>query len=84
MALITCRSCGKQISDKAKACPGCGAIVFPEGPEAIKQLFCTECGSAIPSGLEVCPNCGCPVETVDQDDKQESPQKVEITADNLP
>lgn len=85
MALITCRSCGKQISDKAKACPGCGAIVFPEGPEAIKQLFCTECGSAIPSGLEVCPNCGCPVETVDhQDDKQESPQKVEITAVNLP
>lgn len=27
MALITCPECGKQISDKATACPGCGSPV---------------------------------------------------------
>ena len=25
MALIKCRECGKEISDRAGACPGCGA-----------------------------------------------------------
>ena len=28
MALIHCRECGSQISDKAKSCPKCGAPVF--------------------------------------------------------
>ena len=27
MALITCPECGKQISDQAPACPGCGAPI---------------------------------------------------------
>lgn len=27
MALIACAECGKEISDKAAACPGCGAPV---------------------------------------------------------
>ena len=27
MALISCGECGKQISDKATACPGCGAPI---------------------------------------------------------
>ena len=27
MALITCKNCGKMISDKAKACPHCGTLV---------------------------------------------------------
>lgn len=27
MALIKCRECGREISDKAKQCPGCGAAV---------------------------------------------------------
>lgn len=29
MSLITCIDCGKQISDRATACPGCGAPVAP-------------------------------------------------------
>ena len=33
MALIECKSCGKQISDKTKICPNCGevliSILFP-------------------------------------------------------
>lgn len=32
MALIQCRECGKQISDKAASCPGCGA------PNASKEI----------------------------------------------
>ena len=36
MALIKCSECGKEISDKAKACPNCG-LVFPENTR-IKQF----------------------------------------------
>ena len=28
MALIKCRECGKEISDKAKSCPNCGSPTF--------------------------------------------------------
>ena len=28
MALIKCSECGREISDKAEVCPGCGAPVF--------------------------------------------------------
>ena len=27
MALITCPECGRQISDRAPACPGCGILI---------------------------------------------------------
>lgn len=27
MALVTCKECGKQISNQAKSCPGCGAEI---------------------------------------------------------
>lgn len=29
MALVKCLECGKEISDKAQACPGCGAPITP-------------------------------------------------------
>ena len=33
MALITCRECGRQISDQAQGCPGCGCpIIIQAGP----------------------------------------------------
>ena len=32
MALIKCPECGRQISDKAKACPGCGYAPEQSGP----------------------------------------------------
>ena len=31
MALIKCAECSKEVSDKAAACPGCGAPVAPPG-----------------------------------------------------
>lgn len=34
MALIKCPECGKEISDKASACPNCGCPIFQE-PENI-------------------------------------------------
>ena len=31
MALVKCSECGKQVSDKASACPGCGAPISAAG-----------------------------------------------------
>lgn len=55
MALINCPECGRQMSDKAEACPHCG---MPAG----KLATCSECGKELPIGAKECPNCGCPVE----------------------
>lgn len=33
MALIRCPECGREISDKAAACPGCGYPMTPVNPE---------------------------------------------------
>ena len=55
MALINCPNCGKQISDKAANCIGCGIELA-----AIRK--CEECGEIILPGVAACPNCGCPVE----------------------
>ena len=38
MALISCKECGKEISDAATTCPHCGAPV-------IKDVFCQKCGN---------------------------------------
>ena len=29
MALVTCKECGHQVSDRAAACPSCGAPIAP-------------------------------------------------------
>lgn len=57
MALIDCPECRKQMSDKAEACPHCGA---PAG----KRSTCSECGKELPAGAKECPDCGCPVSSV--------------------
>lgn len=85
MALIKCSNCGKEISDKAKACPQCGQVVVLSVPaaEEVKPILCEECGTAVPDGMDACPNCGCPVSTSVKS-VEEAPQKVEVTAVNLP
>lgn len=50
MALIKCPECGKEISDKAKSCPNCGAPVA--------KKFCQHCGEQIDQECVVCPKCG--------------------------
>ena len=74
MALIECKSCGKQISDKAKICPNCGEVLIADSiPNPLK---CPECGCEIPTDSDSCPNCGCPIE---KSEETVSPQKVEVT-----
>lgn len=38
MALIKCPECGKQVSDKAPTCPGCGSPIDT-------AIRCPKCGS---------------------------------------
>lgn len=72
MAMITCPNCGEQISDKAKNCVRCGAVLIPE-----EKKYCPECGTELEEGMDSCPNCGCPIEN---DPASEIiPQQVEVT-----
>ena len=57
MALIKCKECGKQISDKAEECPHCG---YPISNES--DTICAECGTLNHGDVNECPNCGCPIE----------------------
>lgn len=72
MALITCPECGKQISDRAEICIGCG---FPiqkhikeESINTVEELskrkklpekgsMCEKCGYTIDRLVGKCPNC---------------------------
>lgn len=50
MALIKCTECGKEISDKAFACPHCGNPMNPQPqqaqqPQQEEYLCCPKCGS---------------------------------------
>lgn len=70
MALIRCPECGREISDKASACPGCGCPVKEFGQEeqqkAARELppeerpemmECVKCGRKIPTTIAECPFC---------------------------
>lgn len=56
MALIKCKECGHEVSDKALECPNCGCPIE-------KDIVCEECGEHLEKGVSNCPKCGCPVET---------------------
>lgn len=72
MALVTCKYCGKTVSDKAGVCPSCGYKID-------KERKCPECGYAITDEVTACPQCGCPI----TDGGNVSPQKVEVTGVNI-
>lgn len=57
MALIKCPECGNEISDKAKTCVNCGAIITVNE----KKVICSECETILDGETNVCPNCGCPI-----------------------
>lgn len=48
MALIKCPECGKDMSDKASACPSCGCPVFDSNNQmdskAEAKVLCPKCG----------------------------------------
>ena len=56
MALVPCKYCGKEVSDKAGTCPHCGKSLLSE-----KTIICAECGSEVPISATACPACGFPV-----------------------
>ena len=39
MAIIKCPECGKEVSNKARSCPNCGAPID-------KKTYCPKCGSS--------------------------------------
>lgn len=82
MALITCPNCGKNISDKAKVCPGCGCELTSDFQvsEYERKIMCEDCSAEISADDAVCPNCGCPVPPKEN---VQTPQKVEVTSVNL-
>lgn len=84
MALVQCKYCGKDVSDKAKSCPHCGESLVETVSEVEETVttptICEECNTIVPEGAEVCPNCGCPIT---EKDTKEVAQKVEVTAVNL-
>jgi len=73
MALVPCKQCSAEISDKAKVCPKCGQ----EDPIA-KKLKCSECENmVVPSTEGACPICGNPEVLV------EKPPTAEIISNNV-
>lgn len=47
-----CRNCGKEVHEKAIACPGCGL------PPRLEEKFCHNCGTATAPGQAACVKCG--------------------------
>lgn len=78
MALIKCKSCGCDVSDKARVCPNCGQKLVND---ITKERLCTECGSYVPEDTDTCPKCGCPFEC--DNNASTRTQKVEVTKINL-
>lgn len=58
MALIACPECGKEISDKAKSCPGCGYDNSNISFQKMIIIACPECGKKISDKAESCSSCG--------------------------
>lgn len=54
---MKCEDCGQMVSDRAAACPNCGAPI-------VKKILCEECAGEIPAGATACPTCGCPVSPI--------------------
>jgi TM2 domain-containing membrane protein YozV len=48
-----CRYCGKEVSDIAVVCTGCGV------PKGAGNKFCYNCGSDTPEIAVICVKCGC-------------------------
>jgi predicted butyrate kinase (DUF1464 family) len=51
MALIKCSECGKDISDKAAACPGCGAPISTAEPSSALIAETTRTVRVVRAGL---------------------------------
>jgi len=79
MAMMDCPECGKQVSDKAPACPDCG---MPIAPPQQEKAFCSKCGKDINKDAVVCPACGVPTSNY-QLQQQQTPAPINVTVSNV-
>jgi RNA polymerase subunit RPABC4/transcription elongation factor Spt4 len=70
MALIICPECGKEISDRAAACPNCGVPINRDNYS--NKKFCKFCGTKIDMECVVCPSCGKQVEELKSSDQNQN------------
>lgn len=56
MAIIKCPECGRQVSEMAPTCPGCGVEI------AGKVTKCPDCGNVYFKAMPVCPACHRPTD----------------------
>jgi len=55
MAIIKCKECEKEYSNKSPNCPSCGCpTVYND------EIKCQECGAYYATVERECPSCGCP------------------------
>ena len=60
-----CQKCGKELSDEAVVCPGCGCSTTSGTPTPSASVtirgtkYCSKCGKEILEQAVVCPACGC-------------------------
>ena len=47
-----CRNCGKEVDEKAVACPSCGV------PPRLERKFCYNCGTPTQANQVICTQCG--------------------------
>jgi len=47
-----CSNCGKEVDEKAVACPACGV------PPRLEKKFCYNCGTATQPNQVICTKCG--------------------------
>lgn len=67
MALVKCSKCGREVSDRADKCIGCGHVLRErrqdEKAGSDDCPKCSECGAALMDVRSAkCPHCGCPIE----------------------
>lgn len=55
MALIKCPECGRDVSDKASSCPGCG---YPLIDQVKEKAICPFCETENESDEDYCESCG--------------------------
>ena len=58
-----CRNCGKEVNEKAVACPACGV------PPLAERNFCNNCGQETTPNQALCTNCGASLATGESGEK---------------
>lgn len=82
MALIKCPECGKEISDKAEACPHCGISFKTENNRAVNKYetvlcpYCKKTYVKLKDSGDGCPYCGKPAVEKASESKSPIPEKL--------